>query len=302
MSAVQVLLSTYNGERYLEPQLQSLFEQDHPELQVLARDDGSRDGGWEILRKHTASGRLAAVRGENLGVARSYFWLLRYSDPGAEYVAFADQDDVWLADKVSRALRLLRPFGAEQPAMYCSRLTLVDESLEPVGRSLLPGRGPSFENALVQNIATGCTMVLNRAARELLLRELPRAVPMHDWWAYLVLSAFGEVVYDPEPRILYRQHAGNVVGAARGPVGRLAIKAVRLARRGFALLSEPQAREFRRIHGAQLDPGRRAKLDRFLDARRSWRERLRFVLGADVVYQSGLDSAVFKGLYLLNRA
>lgn len=302
MSEVQILLSTYNGERYLEPQLQSLLAQDHPELQVLARDDGSRDSSWDVLQSHTASGRLAAVRGENWGVARSYFWLLRHSNPGAEYVAFADQDDVWLVDKVSRALRLLQPLGAERPAMYCSRLTLVDDSLEPVGRSPLPHRGPSFENALVQNIATGCTVVLNRAARDLLLRELPRAVPMHDWWAYLVVSAFGEVLYDPEPRILYRQHAGNVVGAARSPVRRLATKAVRLARRGFAMLSGPQAREFRRIYGAQLDFGRRAKLDRFLDARYSWGERLRFALGDDVVYQSRLDSAVFKGLYLLNRA
>jgi glycosyltransferase involved in cell wall biosynthesis len=302
MSQVQILLSTYNGERYLEPQLRSLFEQDHPELKVLARDDGSTDRSWDILQSHTRQGWLTAVRGENWGVVRSYFWLLSHADPGAEYVAFADQDDVWLADKVSRALRRLRPLAPDRPAMYCSRLAVVDDNLIPIGRSPLPRRGPSFENALVQNIATGCTVVLNRPARDLLLRELPRNVPMHDWWAYLVVSAFGEVLYDPEPRILYRQHAGNVVGAARNPIGRLATKAVRFARRGFALLSGPQAREFRRIYGAQLDSGRRAKLDRFLDARYSWGQRLRFALGDDIVYQSGLDNAIFKGLYVLNRA
>ncbi len=302
MSPVQVLLSTYNGERYLEAQLQSLFEQDHAELQVLARDDGSQDGSWRILQNHTASGRLAAVRGENLGVARSYLMLLRQSDPGAEYIAFADQDDVWLSDKVSRALHLLEAREPARPAMYCSRLTLVDDRLDLIGRSPLPRRGPSFENALVQNIATGCTVVLNRAARDLLIGEPPRGVPMHDWWTYLVVSAFGEVIYDPEPRILYRQHAGNVVGAARSPLGRAVTKTVRLARRGFAMLSEPQAREFRRIYGAQLDSSRRAKLDRFLDARQSWRERLRFAVGDDVVYQSWLDNTVFRGLYLLNRA
>lgn len=302
MSGVQVLLSTFNGERHLHAQLQSLLEQDHAELQILARDDGSRDGSFEILKKHTASGRLTAVPGENVGVARSYLTLLRQSDPGANYVAFADQDDVWLPDKVSRALHLLQACGAERPVMYSSRLTLVDDRLEPIGRSPLPRRGPSFENALVQNIATGCTVVLNRAARDLLLRELPCEVPMHDWWAYLVVSAFGEVIFDPESRILYRQHTGNVVGTARTPLGRLATKAVRLARRGFVMISEPQARDFRRIYGAQLDPLKRAKLDRFLDARRSWPERLRFAMGRDVVYQSGLDDAVFKGLYILNCA
>lgn len=302
MNQVQVLLSTYNGERYLAPLLESVLGQQHPDLQVLARDDGSTDGSWGTLQRYTGPERIATVRGENFGVVPSYFWLLRHADPAAEYFALADQDDVWLPDKVSRAVRWLGPLDSERPAMYCSRLTLVNDRLQPIGRSPLPRRGPSFENALVQNIATGCTVLLNRSARDLLLRELPRDVPMHDWWIYLVVSAFGEVLYDPEPRILYRQHAGNVVGAARGPVGRLATKAVRLIRRGFSLPSAGQAREFRRIYGAQLDTEKRAKLDRFLDARGSWAERLGFILRSDVNYQSSLDNAVFKGLFLLNRA
>lgn len=302
MSGVQVLLSTYDGERFLEPQLDSIFGQTYRDVEVLARDDGSRDRTWQILERRASCERIRLLRGENIGVVRSFFELLERSDADAPYLALADQDDVWLPGKVERAVTMLSSFETAVPALYFSRLTLVDEALRPLGHSAIPPRGPSFANALVQSIGTGCTMVMNQAARSVLLRGTPAVAWMHDWWIYLVVAAFGRVVYDPEPCILYRQHAANAVGAANGRLHRWAVKANRFARRGFALQSRTaQAAEFRRIFGAMLDPAKHAQLDRFLNSRATLVQRLRLVAGSDVVYQSRLDDILFKGLVLLNR-
>jgi glycosyltransferase involved in cell wall biosynthesis len=302
MSRVQVLLSTYNGERFLAPLLDSVLDQTHRDLEVRVRDDGSRDATWKILERYTARAPVRAERGENLGVVRSFFALLQSSDPDAAFLALADQDDVWMEDKLARAVAALGVHDPGTPALYCARLTLVDEELHPLGLSPMPVRGPSFSNALVQNIATGCTIVINQAARQVLLRGMPQVAWMHDWWMYLVVAAFGVVIYDPEPRTLYRQHGANAVGSARDPLRRTAVKVARFARRGFALQSRvAQAEEFRRIHGAWLDERKRAQLDRFLAGRRTLAERLRFIRGDDVVYQSRLDDALFKGLILLNQ-
>lgn len=302
MSRVQVLLSTYNGERFLAPLLDSVLAQTHRDLEVRVRDDGSRDATWAILERYAARAPVRPERGKNLGVVRSFFTLLQSSDPNAAFLAFADQDDVWMEEKLARAVTALGAQDARTPALYCARLTLVDEDLHPRGLSPLPARGPSFANALVQNIATGCTIVINQAARRVLLRGMPRVAWMHDWWMYLVVAACGVVIYDPEPRTLYRQHGSNMVGSARDPLRRMAVKMARFARRGFALQSRvAQAEELRRIHGAWLDARKQAQLDRFLEGRRTLAERLRFIRGGDVVYQSRLDDTLFKGLILLNR-
>jgi hypothetical protein len=181
--------------------------------------------------------------------------------------------------------------------MYCSRLLLVDDALRPIGRSPLPRRGPAFENALVENIATGCTIVLNAAARQLLLRSLPAdGVRMHDWWAYLTLSAFGRVVYDPEPRILYRQHGGNVVGAATG-WRRWSQRIERFRSGAHRARTAAQAAAFAALCGASLPPARRRVLDRFVaHTRAPATRRVRYALTSDVWRQRPVDSLIFRCL------
>jgi glycosyltransferase involved in cell wall biosynthesis len=210
--SVQILLSTYNGERYLRPLLDSLGSQAYPDLSILIRDDGSTDNTLPLL-KECASGspNIEIVQGEHLGFVQSFFTLLAFASPTAKYFALCDQDDVWQPDKISRAIELLSACPPHLPALYCSRLALVDENLKPLRLSEMPTKGLSFRNALVENHVVGCTSLFNQSALQL-LTPLPSACVSHDWWIYLVASAFGAVVYDPEPRILYRQHAHNVFG------------------------------------------------------------------------------------------
>jgi len=301
-SKVQVLLSTYNGEKYLEEQLNSLLAQDYPNVEILIRDDGSSDDTLAILEKYAGHyPNVKVIYGKNLGVIQSFFELLRLSLPEAEYIAFCDQDDVWEKDKISRAVRFLEQYSADVPLLYCSRVTLVDENLSIIRRSQIPKRGPSFENALVQDIATGCTIVINRISRELLMKEIPKIALMHDWWMYLVVSAFGNVVYDVEPRILYRQHSSNVTGYKKNTIARwLAIIQIFLKRGRLCLVTE-QANEFRRIYGSLLPEEKKVVLDRFIDERKSLVGRLRYALSGEVYHQSMVSDIILRLLIIINR-
>jgi glycosyltransferase involved in cell wall biosynthesis len=215
---VAVLLATLNGAAFLSEQVASIRGQSHPELVLVASDDGSSDGTTALLRD-AAQGMDHAIRsGPGRGSTANFLSLL--GDPlaaEAGYVAFSDQDDVWFPDKIARAVASLSRAGA-RPALYCARTIVTDAALRPLGPSPLFRRRPGFGNALVQCIGGGNTMVLNPAARALVARSAGRVAPVcHDWWCYqLVSGAGGTVIYDPEPVLFYRQHDANQLGANRG--------------------------------------------------------------------------------------
>lgn len=217
-AAVEILLSTYNGGAYLEELLISLARQDYPNLKVTIRDDGSTDNTLEIISAFNDRLTLRVIQGANLGPCGSFFELVRNADPDADFYAFCDQDDVWLPGKISRAVALLANETAGQPLMYCGRQLITDKALNVRCRSDMLTRPAQLGNALVENIATGCTVVINRHARNLLLDRLPAPenIVMHDWWLYLVVSALGKVVFDSEALILYRQHGSNSIGFHNG--------------------------------------------------------------------------------------
>jgi hypothetical protein len=157
------------------------------------------------------------LQGPVAGFAANFRSLLTNPDVAGDLVAFCDQDDIWLPDKTSAAAEALAPYG-DRPALYCARTLIVDEGGAALHPSPCFRRPPTFRNALVQSIGGGNTMVLNRAAHQL-LREAARRTDFvsHDWFSYLVVTgAGGAVVYSPEPRVRYRQHGGNLVGSNRG--------------------------------------------------------------------------------------
>jgi len=252
---------------------------------VLVRDDGSADATVEIVR----SRGLDVEVGDHFGFVRSFGALLARAD--ADYVAFCDQDDVWLPDKLSRAVARLE--GVAGPAVYCGRLEIVDEELRPLGLSPLPRRGLSFANALVESQAAGCTIVLNRAGREL-VGEFPAEAVSHDWWTYLVLSAFGEILYDPDPAILFRKHEGQAFGIGVGTIDTWRAKLIR----GTSVL--PQVRTFARLYRERLGPEHRRVLDRFLSAQVG--ARFRYAARPDVYRQSRRDDALLRAKLMLGWA
>jgi glycosyltransferase involved in cell wall biosynthesis len=214
-----VLMSTYCGERYVAEQMQSILSQLPAGGRILVRDDGSNDktvAAIEALQDR----RIKVIRGHNLGFGASFLTLLAQVPHGVDMVLFADQDDFWLPGKIARAWQHLKPFG-DTPALYGSAQMLADASLRPMHATPAWPHGPSLASALTENIITGCTAALNRSAVQLLQSApVPQGVRFHDWWLYLVLSALGQVVYDNEPTLLYRQHGNNQIGHGAGWWGR----------------------------------------------------------------------------------
>lgn len=213
METVQILMSTYNGEAYLREQLDSIFKQSYPALELLVRDDGSSDGTVKLLNEYAEKyPNMKYYVGANKGAVQSFFDLLKNSSDSAVYYAFADQDDVWLPEKISRAVERFQSSKTELPGLYCSDVYITDENLQVI-KADNKNPYPSFGNALVQNICTGCTAVMNRSLRNIVKETSPVHIVMHDWWFYLSATLFGEVFYDNSPSMYYRQHGHNEWGA-----------------------------------------------------------------------------------------
>jgi glycosyltransferase involved in cell wall biosynthesis len=225
VATTAVLLCSLNGDRYLDQQLESIACQQGPRVRVYVSDDGSNDQTLSLLdrfRTRWGEERLSICQGPHRGYAANFFSLI-YSPIEADYFSYADQDDVWDPDKLSRAITALSALPGELPAIYCSRTRLIDKEGKPLGLSPLFEKPPAFANALVQNIAGGNTMVLNRKARDLICAAGPVNAVSHDWWAYmLVTGCGGMVIFDPHPSIGYRQHQANVIGSNMSWANRLA--------------------------------------------------------------------------------
>jgi glycosyltransferase involved in cell wall biosynthesis len=244
---VTVLLATFNGAAFLDEQLASLATQDIEWLDVIASDDGSTDGTPGILRdwqSRWSKGAFVVIDGPRRGATENFRSLLQRPEADGDYVAFSDQDDVWRADKLSTAIAAIADNAG--PALYGARTQLVDARLRPIGVSPLFRHPPEFRNAIVQNIAGGNTMLLNRKAYELVAESARRTTfASHDWWCYIIVSgAGGRVHYDPVPRIAYRQHGGNLVGANRG---------IRARWRRFAMMVQGEFARRNAINLAALD-------------------------------------------------
>ena len=217
---VAILLCTYNGARFIKEQLESIHNQVHNNVKVWASDDGSSDQTINILRQYrTAWGdeKLNITSGPQKGFAANFLSLTCNPDIQADFFAFADQDDIWQPKKLSQALTQLQAIPASTPALYCARTQLIDEANNKTGYSPLYKRRPSFNNALVQSLASGNSMVMNKAARDILCKVGPLHIASHDWWAYMLVTGIGGIViYDRHPNVLYRQHDQNVLGAPPG--------------------------------------------------------------------------------------
>jgi glycosyltransferase involved in cell wall biosynthesis len=225
---IRILLCTCNGARWLPEQLESFARQTHPSWSLWVSDDGSRDATREVIaafgRRHP--GRLDRVLdGPGRGSAANYLHLITHPELPAGPVALSDQDDVWRPEKLARAARVLQPGapGADGPRAYAARYYVTDAALQRPRLSAGWPRGASFRNALVQNVMSGHTTVMNAAALARVRAAGAPDVPHHDWWLYLLLAATGcEIHLDPAGVLYYRQHAENVFGDRRGHRARLA--------------------------------------------------------------------------------
>ena len=210
---ITVLLSTYNGAKYLREQIDSILAQDSVEVRLVVRDDGSTDGTLDILHEYSEKGQLTYYSGPNLGPQRAFLQMLKDA-PDSDYYAFADQDDFWKPEKLYMAVKFLICKKAE---LYYCQTQLVDESLQPLPNQIPIKPLGTFTESLIYKFIGGCTMVMTKKLRDKVNLYTPERLSMHDVWVYSVALGLGyEVAFDPKPHILYRQHGHNVLGQGQG--------------------------------------------------------------------------------------
>lgn len=269
---VYILCATYNGEAYLQEQLDSIASQSHENWKLLVSDDGSTDASRQIISTFMANRpNVELFDGPNAGGAANFMSLFqRMPDASStdDWAAFCDQDDVWLPNKLERGLEALSHVPSDKPALYCSRTWVSDVTLNHRQLSARRPRPAGFKNALVQNIAAGNTILLNPAAVKV-LRAAARdcgPVVVHDWWVYQMITGVGGVVvHDDSPTLLYRQHGSNSIGANSGFLARF-------WRIGMILSGE--FRKWNDVNiaalmrcGSLLTPQNQATLSQFAEAR-----------------------------------
>lgn len=222
---ISVALCTYNGARYLPEQLDSIASQIRLPNELVVCDDRSTDDTVEIVRSFAEEASFPVrlhVNKRGLGAMQNFVWAIGRCE--GDYVALSDQDDIWLPDKLKITLDAMlkaeREYGAKTPILVHTDLQVIDEERQPLAQSFYKHQGfrrshvnPLVE-LLVENYVTGCTVMVNRALREVALPVPPQAL-MHDWWLALVAAAAGRIVSLPETTVLYRQHGRNAVGARR---------------------------------------------------------------------------------------
>ncbi|MBI9065666.1 MAG: glycosyltransferase [Salinivirgaceae bacterium] len=225
MKTVQVLLSSYNGEKYILQQLGSIFKQKGVDVFCLVRDDGSKDNTLNILLDcKKVYKNLEVIVGENIGYGASFLELIKLSGD-FDFYSFSDQDDVWEPLKLIAAVEHIKKME-NVPTMYFSNLTIVDNELNKIG--VLHNIGNPIPDdkltALVQGFTHGCTMVFNKNSRNLVNSYKPLQSYAHDFWIPLIHFFVGKIIYDKNSFINYRQHDNNVFGQKRSLLRLLMLK------------------------------------------------------------------------------
>ncbi len=294
-----VLLSSCNGEVFLREQLDSLLNQTLDGVEILIRDDGSTDQTPAILAEYERQGKLRTMGGKNLGHARS-FWQLLQSCDDADYYAFCDQDDIWDPDKLETAVRALEE--PDTPALYCGDVRVTDAAGRILAEHMVRREPADYQHALIRNLAPGCTYVFNRAARELLCRfDAERlGIELHDWTAYQIIACFGRIVFDAAPHMSYRQHGGNVIGAADRSAAELLRKARSFRNGPMRNSRSRQALRLEKAYGESMSPEKRELTALFAHYRTDRTKKKRLLKDRRIIL-NGSDRYLFRLLVLSDR-
>lgn len=224
---IAILMATYNGEKYMEEQLDSLLNQSNQDWVCYIHDDGSTDHTLDVIKKYCANhkGRFILADYPKQGGAKGNFLsLLKFhnSEYNEPYIMFSDQDDVWLPNKVDATYQKMIELesGTQgEPCLVFTDLKVVDSSLNVVSESFMqyskhdPAK-LSVRDMFVANPAPGCTMMINRVLENFAVKYTDSSrIEMHDWWCMAIAAIFGRIDFLKIPTIMYRQHGDNTLGA-----------------------------------------------------------------------------------------
>lgn len=298
---IQILMSTYNGEKYLREQLESIVAlQNFEHICVLIRDDGSSDGTVSILEEYHQKYGFEIHLEENIGVNASIMRLIEYSSRNCRFFAICDQDDVWLPDKMQIAADSLKKQPEDKPCLFASLSEIVDEHLNHLGSSVYPRKGVSYYNALVQNVIAGHTQVFNAALRDMLQEYGADQAHVIDWWIYLVASGIGKVTFYPQFTVRHRQHSANAVGY-RLSTWKKVRKRLNWIYNGKGNAISKQIESFYSLYADLLPEAYRIETEHYLNYNKRLITRIIYTVTCKAYRQQPIENILFKLLYLIGK-
>ena len=303
MIRVSVLLSSYNGEKYIAQQIKSIIEQKgFFDLKIIIRDDGSKDNTRNIIKKLQIlyPQKIDLICAENVGCNAAFFELLRIA-PESDYYSFSDQDDFWLEDKIQSAINMLEQEDATIPLLYASTSYLTYDDFVPFGVTRGKQREISFYNSIVQSICPGHTQVMNKELVTLLTKKFDyNRMYVYDSWISNVANLFGKIIYDNNPHTYYRQHQTQQMGYGKGVIGRLKVSANH-ALNGDGKQYRKQIEYFFETYKEKiLEKGFDKELMRFLSPK-TFFQRLTYVFNSKLYRQSRIETLSFYFIYVMGK-
>lgn len=297
---IQILLSTYNGERYLREQLDSYIAlENFDEVKVLIRDDGSTDGTPAILNEYKDKYGFQIIEGKNIGLNASMYELIRLRDTSCDYFSFSDQDDVWLKDKLTRGISALEKYGTS-PALYVACSYLTDSDLNITGHTFIPKRPLTFYNAMIQNVCPGHAQICNSALANVIDGKDSKHMMVFDYWVYLIASCVGKAVFDPNPTTYYRQHGLNAIGCEHSKIKVIKTRIKRVKTK----VSADNARQLKslyRICSDIMPENYKKETERFFEKQKNFFTRLSYIFNSKVYRQTFIETLIFRLMYLFGR-
>jgi glycosyltransferase involved in cell wall biosynthesis len=223
---IAILMCSYNGEDYIEEQLLSIFNQTNKKWKLYISDDGSKDHTLQILEKYQKAlgkNKIKILFGPQHNFQENFLSLICNQKIKADLFFLCDQDDIWMPGRINYILRKIKNFDGKNPFLYCGRSTYINKNNSRViGKSDLFKKKPSIENAIVQSIAGGNTMLFNEPLRQAVINNRPAKIVSHDWWLYILNELFdGKTYYDTRSTILYRQHSQSLIGGNVGIIAKI---------------------------------------------------------------------------------
>ncbi|MBU5362212.1 glycosyltransferase family 2 protein [Enterococcus raffinosus] len=301
MKKVAILMSTYNGERYIEEQLQSIINQTYENIDIYIRDDCSTDGTVKIIEKYTSCKNLHFIKGvKNMGYPEGFYYLMS-QEIEADYFSFSDQDDVWEPQKIERAVQSLEKLNQDIPLLYFSAYELCDQYLKPI--KVLPNINfePSFRNSLFQCLALGYTMVMNNKAKDICVTKRSIKTISKDVWIGMICSGLGEIIFDRRSCAKYRRNDGAF---SISDTNFLVVQKERFYKlfkgNGFDNITKLLS-EFYEVFSEDLSLERKKELELFLPGKYKIRKTIKKIFYPNRLRYSLIDEIMLRFMFLLGR-
>ena len=294
---VAVLISTYNGEKYLEEQLDSILNQTYKNIEIVIRDDGSKDSTIDIIKKYQEKyDNIILKEGTNIGFIKSFFQLLDFAN--ADYYAFCDQDDCWLENKIELAVTALNEVDNSKPNMVFGNSDYYDENMNLIGKGE-EHRVFSFKNSLYECVAQGMTMTINQVAKQTIINNIPEKCLFHDWWTYMICAGQGNVLYNDTTVVKYRRFAKNATAEGQNIFKVFLWRIEKLFADNGIKDIRTQQLEYKRLFYNKLSDENKKILDLFVQEKYNFFKALKKTFYLHDIRRKKIDDLMVRILFIL---